>query len=108
LDGIVELHEGMVIMTTNHPEKLDPAVYRPGRVDWCHEFTYATKKTILEMVKVSFKMNDEDMEKYSSLDIQDNVLSPAQIQQLCFLNTDIQECISQIVQACQIERNKNK
>jgi DNA replication protein DnaC len=103
LDGIIELHEGMVIMTTNHPEKLDPAVYRPGRVDWYHEFTYATKKTIVEMLKVSFKLSDEEMAKYDvdSLDIKDGILSPAYIQQICFLNTDVQESISQIVAACQ-------
>lgn len=108
LDGIVELHEGMVIMTTNHPEKLDPAVYRPGRVDWYHEFTHATKKTIMEMLKVSFKLEDEEMAKYdvNTFGIKDGILSPAFIQQICFLNTDVQECISQIVAACEKQENK--
>ena len=33
LDGIVDAPGRVIIMTTNHPEKLDPALIRPGRVD---------------------------------------------------------------------------
>lgn len=33
LDGVGAPENAIVIMTTNHPEKLDPALIRPGRVD---------------------------------------------------------------------------
>ncbi|CAJ1938074.1 unnamed protein product [Cylindrotheca closterium] len=33
LDGVVDTPGRIVIMTTNHPEILDPALIRPGRVD---------------------------------------------------------------------------
>lgn len=33
LDGVVETPGRIVIMTTNHPELLDPALIRPGRID---------------------------------------------------------------------------
>lgn len=33
LDGIVDTPGRIVIMTTNHPEKLDKALIRPGRID---------------------------------------------------------------------------
>lgn len=33
LDGIIETPGRMLVMTTNHPEKLDPALLRPGRVN---------------------------------------------------------------------------
>lgn len=43
IDGAAS-HEGRVlIMTTNHPKKLDPALIRPGRVDLQIEFTLATR-----------------------------------------------------------------
>lgn len=32
LDGILEISGSIVVITTNHPEKLDPALVRPGRV----------------------------------------------------------------------------
>ncbi|KAK8229075.1 BCS1 N terminal-domain-containing protein [Phyllosticta capitalensis] len=46
IDGVAA-HEGRVlIMTTNHPEKLDDALIRPGRVDLQVEFTLATRDQI--------------------------------------------------------------
>jgi SpoVK/Ycf46/Vps4 family AAA+-type ATPase len=31
--GIVDAQDRIVILTTNHPERLDPALIRPGRID---------------------------------------------------------------------------
>ncbi|CAD0054966.1 unnamed protein product [Aureobasidium pullulans] len=43
----VATHEGRIlIMTTNHPEKLDPALIRAGRVDMQIAFTNATSSQI--------------------------------------------------------------
>lgn len=33
LDGVASAEEVITFMTTNHPEKLDPALLRPGRID---------------------------------------------------------------------------
>lgn len=33
LDGVVDCPERIIVMTTNHPEKLDPALIRPGRIN---------------------------------------------------------------------------
>ena len=33
LDGVVDSPGRIVIMTSNHPEKLDPALIRPGRIN---------------------------------------------------------------------------
>lgn len=33
LDGVVDTPNRIIIMTTNHPEKLDPALIRPGRIN---------------------------------------------------------------------------
>eukprot|EP00658_Telonema_sp_P-2_P037197 TRINITY_DN26775_c0_g1_i6.p1 TRINITY_DN26775_c0_g1~~TRINITY_DN26775_c0_g1_i6.p1 ORF type:complete len:253 (+),score=103.75 TRINITY_DN26775_c0_g1_i6:273-1031(+) len=40
LDGIVDTPGRILVMTTNHPEKLDPALLRPGRVNMQLELTY--------------------------------------------------------------------
>ncbi|CAD0028284.1 unnamed protein product [Aureobasidium pullulans] len=46
IDGVAT-HEGRIlIMTTNHPEKLDPALIRAGRVDMQIVFTNATSSQI--------------------------------------------------------------
>ncbi|KAF8417146.1 BCS1 N terminal-domain-containing protein [Tirmania nivea] len=45
IDGVAS-HEGRIlIMTTNHRERLDPALIRPGRVDVQIEFGFANKET---------------------------------------------------------------
>ena len=49
IDGVAS-HEGRVlIMTTNHPEKLDAALVRPGRVDRRVQFTMAGREQIREL-----------------------------------------------------------
>ena len=49
IDGVAS-HEGRVlVMTTNHPEKLDDALVRPGRVDMKVTFTLASRSQIWQL-----------------------------------------------------------
>ena len=50
LDGIIELHNAMIIFTTNHLEHIDPAFTRSGRIDFHHEFKLASIHIIKEML----------------------------------------------------------
>jgi chaperone BCS1 len=43
IDGVNATEGRLIIITTNHPEKLDPALYRAGRVERKFEITYASK-----------------------------------------------------------------
>jgi hypothetical protein len=54
LDGIIEIPGRMIIMTSNHPEKLDKALLRPGRVDMVLEFKKMTREDIASMYKLWF------------------------------------------------------
>jgi hypothetical protein len=47
LDGVATPHGLITIMTTNHPEHLDPALMRPGRVDVILTFEYPDSETIV-------------------------------------------------------------
>lgn len=49
LDGVAGQEGKIVIMTTNHPEKLDPALVRPGRVDMRAKFHCASTSAIEEI-----------------------------------------------------------
>jgi len=49
LDGIIEINGRMLVMTTNHPEMLDPALIRPGRIDIMLEFKKLSKQNIYDM-----------------------------------------------------------
>lgn len=54
LDGIIEIPGRMIIMTTNNPKHLDPALTRPGRIDMIVEFTKLSKISVNEYFKVWF------------------------------------------------------
>merc|ERR1711988_383885 len=54
LDGVVDCPDRIVIMTTNHPEKLDPALIRPGRIDKKIFLGYLCAASAIDMVKHYF------------------------------------------------------
>ena len=66
-------------MTTNHPEQIDPALIRPGRVDIKQEFKRCSKPIIKEMIEFFF--NQEIHVDVSQL--QDYIYSPADIISAC-------------------------
>lgn len=49
LDGLTAPEAALIFMTSNHPETLDPAMVRPGRVDYRMQFTQATEEQIRKM-----------------------------------------------------------
>merc|ERR1712070_564985 len=54
LDGVLDSPERIVIMTTNHPEKLDPALIRPGRINKRVSLGYLKPREALQMVEHYF------------------------------------------------------
>jgi hypothetical protein len=69
LDGYTYLENTIVIMTTNHIEKLDPAIIRPGRIDHKIEFVYATKEIIMDIYLFFYKKEfpNEQISKLETL-----------------------------------------
>lgn len=73
IDGVAS-HEGRIlILTTNHPEKLDPALIRPGRVDMKIHFTLAGKDAIGGLFERMF----EDYSSHSYSDSTSSDFSPS-------------------------------
>ena len=59
IDGVAT-HEGRVlIMTTNYPEKLDPALVRPGRIDRRVDFKLAMREQIRELFIRMYAASEE-------------------------------------------------
>jgi chaperone BCS1 len=51
LDGVVDTPGRIVIMTTNHPEVLDPALIRPGRIDKKLELGFMLVNDVIGMLE---------------------------------------------------------
>merc|ERR1712224_1042957 len=65
LDGVVDSPNRIVIMTTNHPERLDPALIRPGRINKQILMGYLTAPNAFEMVEHYFgKASDAQREQF--------------------------------------------
>ena len=75
-DGIKETPGRIMIMSSNHYEKLDPALIRPGRIDITLELTKASHNTISELYKHLF---NEEIDCKKLADIKEYHFSPAEL-----------------------------
>ena len=85
LDGTMESPGRIVVMTSNHPETLDAALIRPGRIDVAVEFGNASLVQIAEMYS-SFYEGEMDVTTLPSH--VDKRLSPAEVGQVLFRHFD--------------------
>lgn len=51
LDGLASPAGAIIVLTSNHPERLDPALLRHGRVDLKCEFPHATEKQVADLFR---------------------------------------------------------
>lgn len=83
LDGVASAEEVITFMTTNHPEKLDPALLRPGRIDLKvlinNASDYQVEKMFMRFYNDEIKMK-LFMEKFKDLELP--YVSTAQLQGL--------------------------
>lgn len=76
IDGVFNNDGRILIMTTNHPEVLDKALIRPGRIDQKILFDNCDKKQITELYKMFF---NRDCDVSQLQHINDCGMSPAYI-----------------------------
>jgi SpoVK/Ycf46/Vps4 family AAA+-type ATPase len=79
IDGIFNSDGRILIMTTNHPDVLDKALIRPGRIDRKILFNLCSREQIHDMYKMMF---GHECDKHDLNEIQDYKYSPAQITSL--------------------------
>ena len=99
-------------MSTNHVERLDPALIRPGRIDHKIQFDYATRDQICQMVK-NFYEDYNDLGNFANCvadKFPENKLTTAEIQ--CYLMRYIynpEECLKHVGEYIeQVEKLKLK
>ena len=83
IDGLADLNNQIIIMTTNHIELLDAAQIRPGRIDYKLEFTYMTDETVGCMIK-SFYEEVTEKELQTICNYISNI-TPAKLQEVMVL-----------------------
>lgn len=58
IDGVAAQEGRVLVMTSNHTDKIDPALLRPGRVDFSIRFGLATSGTVHKIFKQMFDASD--------------------------------------------------
>ena len=103
MDGIIELHGAMIIFTTNHLEKIDPAFTRPGRIDKILHLRNASVKMIREMVEYKYRADLSAYDHYFEK-MADYVISPAAVQNtyMNYPSEKIEECLQALVDLCEV------
>jgi len=72
IDGVASQEGRVLIMTTNIPDALDPALIRPGRVDMRVHFEYATRSQIRELfISMYGDMTENTAPNISSVSVVD-------------------------------------
>lgn len=88
LDGVVDTPGRILIMTTNHPEALDPALVRPGRVDLKLRLGHVAEAEAREMVEhyvLRAPLGVEEAAAFGAAwaDRETADLTPAALEQIC-------------------------
>jgi len=83
IDGLGAPEGRIFVMTTNHPEKLDPALIRPGRADIKMELSNANSYQVMEMYKRFYPDKKGGM-----LRSDDTGLSMAHVQEIAIEHVD--------------------
>ena len=85
LDGVLETPGRIVVMTSNHPEMLDKALIRPGRIDVMVKLDRCTPSEIRDIVE---GITDRKLETGPQLVLPDRRWTPAEVCQRVLLNFD--------------------
>jgi len=83
IDGVIDSPGRMIIFTSNHPENLDPALIRPGRIDYKINLNNISKDNLIEMIKFYDVFDEQEIEMIKSMIINK---TPAQIEQFIVFN----------------------
>lgn len=92
IDGIIDSPGRIIIMTTNHPEKLDEALIRPGRIDKNMYMGYIEYPEAISMIKHYFNCSDNKLIEFKKY-FNDNKITPAQLEQKCMEYDSIKELL---------------
>jgi len=88
IDGVAAQEGRLLVITTNHPDQLAPALVRPGRIDRKVEFPLCSKYQVAQFVR-QFYSQFEAVEVQPFTDaIPENRMSPAQLQGLLMEHRD--------------------
>ncbi len=93
LDGVAAQEGRIVVLTTNHRDKLDPALIRPGRIDVAVELCNADRSQLKGLL-LRFYPNAAAQADALVAEYPDQTLSPAKVQQILITADSLGEALA--------------
>lgn len=93
LDGVASGEERIIFLTTNHPERLDPALIRPGRVDLSLKIDDADPSQAKQLF-MRFYGHDEGVAGFETLEENELASMGQQVEQFVAEQTNIGNRVS--------------
>ncbi|GAX84502.1 hypothetical protein CEUSTIGMA_g11922.t1 [Chlamydomonas eustigma] len=91
LDGVLETPGRILLMTSNHPERLDSALVRPGRIDVMVNFKKCSPADIIDMVDGICDVKLDRADVLRKLAHVDGLWTPAEVTKVIFDNVESPE-----------------
>ncbi len=92
IDGIYDESGRVIVGCTNHPELIDPALLRPGRLGIKLELGLCTHKMIADIIAYYLQLTPTARDALNKIKFPENLYSPAdliqRIQKLCVYDVD--------------------
>lgn len=109
LDGLCTARGIIICMTTNHIERLDPALIRPGRIDVKAELSYCDNEQLTKMFNNYYPSENVSNDYINKiLELYDNKLAPALVQQAFILSKNYDSFIEILLSKCEVKDKYTK
>lgn len=98
LDGINEMRGRVIIATTNHIERIDKALLREGRFDYCLSLGEFNEEETKELLRLMYKddLKEDDLEYLDSKTLVSEQYRPVQIIRLCHELKDFRKVVDKL------------
>lgn len=95
-DGILELNGSILVITTNYRDKLDPALIRPGRMNFELHLDKMSLRSLSEMIHNYYNVN-VTAEVLKQKGFSDHVHTPAQYEQVMMISPTVDDFYSKAI-----------
>ena len=87
IDGLISNEDTIFVATSNHPERLDPAMLRPGRFGFQLELSYCSRNMLTDIIGMMCQLSEEKKRSFMGRipELACDVWSPVEIIQQCLI-----------------------
>lgn len=101
LDGLETVANRIIVATTNHPERIDPALLRPGRFGLQLHMTNCTRVMLADILRMAYQLDEDARAGLEDRleDVEEQLWSPAEVLQLVISKPGLDAVVEHLIRA---------